>query len=239
MKEAIKTNQPSQDERKSNGNKRRNESRSRTPERRNAGQVRCPSRKDDGLDGLPARENGVLNRKDGDHGCGEKESVEVHEEVPKEEASVENFGALKERYGDRHVAVGYRRQLKKRTQGDGGSRKNLAAACKGMTRRDIPTRRKGHCCQGQGKDKAVPRTQIGWTFEKRRQTKPEGISETSERDLKKQLPLRKERTSGRIFRQTTELEIAKKTVGTSIRLRKMNDTNLFTNSNPVYSHSYM
>jgi hypothetical protein len=42
-----------------------------------------------------------------------------------------------------------------------------------------------------------------------------------DRDLKEQLHLRKERTSGRIFRKTTELEIAKQTVGTSTRLWKM------------------
>jgi hypothetical protein len=80
----------------------------------------------------------------------EKESAEVHEDVPKEEASVENFGALKERHGDQYLAVGCHPQLKKRTQGNGGSRKKLAAACKGMTRPAIPARRKGHRCQEQG-----------------------------------------------------------------------------------------
>jgi hypothetical protein len=30
----------------------------------------------------------------------EMKSVAVHEEVPKEESTVETFGALKERYGD-------------------------------------------------------------------------------------------------------------------------------------------
>jgi hypothetical protein len=41
--------------------------------------------------------------------------------------------------------------------------------------------------------------------------------------LKKQLCLRKERTANRIFRKTTELEVTKQIVGTSIRLRKMRD----------------
>jgi hypothetical protein len=40
----------------------------------------------------------------------EKESVMVHEEVPKEEAAVETFGALKERYRDRHLALRRRGQ---------------------------------------------------------------------------------------------------------------------------------
>jgi hypothetical protein len=37
----------------------------------------------------------------------EIESKAEHEEVPKEEAIVETFGALKERYGDQHQAVGH------------------------------------------------------------------------------------------------------------------------------------
>jgi hypothetical protein len=49
------------------------------------------------------------------------EFVAVHGEVLKEEASVGTVRALKEQYGDRHLAVGRLRQLKKRTQNDGGS----------------------------------------------------------------------------------------------------------------------
>jgi hypothetical protein len=40
-------------------------------------------------------------------------------------------------------------------------------------------------------------------------------------DLKQQLRLRKEGTSGKIFGKTAELEAVKEIVGTSIRLRKM------------------
>jgi hypothetical protein len=58
---------------------------------------------------------------------------------------------LKDRYGDRHLAVGRRRQPKKRTQSDGGSRQKLAAACRRLTRRAFPTRRKGGGCRGPGK----------------------------------------------------------------------------------------
>jgi hypothetical protein len=92
-------------------------------------------------------------------------SVAEHQDVPKEEA------ALKKRYGGQHLAVGRRDKPKKRTLGDGGSRKFIAA-CRGMTRCAIPARRKGHCCQGQGKDKAVPRTQ------KRRDVRDETSGET-------------------------------------------------------------
>jgi hypothetical protein len=35
-------------------------------------------------------------------------SIAVHEEVPKEEAAVETFGALKQQYGDWHLLVGCR-----------------------------------------------------------------------------------------------------------------------------------
>jgi hypothetical protein len=60
-------------------------------------------------------------------------SVEVHEKVPKEEAVVNTVRALKNRYADRHlrVAMGRRRQVKKRGQGDDGSRKKMAAAADG------------------------------------------------------------------------------------------------------------
>jgi hypothetical protein len=53
------------------------------------------------------------------------EAAAEHQEVPKVEAAVEN------RYGDRHLAIRHRRQPKKRTQGDGGSRKKLVAPADG------------------------------------------------------------------------------------------------------------
>jgi hypothetical protein len=58
----------------------------------------------------------------------EAESVAVHVEVPKEEAAVETIGALKKQHGDRHMAVGRRRQLQNR----------LAAARRGFTGHTIP-----------------------------------------------------------------------------------------------------
>jgi hypothetical protein len=63
---------------------------------------------------------------------GELQSIVVHQEVPKEEAMVEMTGALKDRPQDRHLTVGHCRQIKKQTQGDGGSQK-LAASHRGMT----------------------------------------------------------------------------------------------------------
>jgi hypothetical protein len=58
----------------------------------------------------------------------ETESKLEHQEVPKEETAVETARTLKKRHGDQHLAIGRRQQLKKRTQGDGGSQKKLAAA---------------------------------------------------------------------------------------------------------------
>jgi hypothetical protein len=63
----------------------------------------------------------------------EIKSEAKHEEVSMEEATVETFEALKERYRDQHLAVRCHGQPKKRTQGNGGSQKKLVAACKGMT----------------------------------------------------------------------------------------------------------
>jgi hypothetical protein len=80
---------------------------------------------------------------------------------------VESFGALKERYGVWHLAVRHRGQPIKRIQGNGGSQKKLVAARGQLTRCAIPVRLKGHCCPGQVKDKAVPRTQKGRMLGKR------------------------------------------------------------------------
>jgi hypothetical protein len=78
--------------------------------------------------------------------------------------------ALKKQHGDWNLAVGCRRKPNERMQGNGGSRKKLATACRVITCRAIPAR-----CKEQGKDKAVPRTQKGQTFGMRHQAKPEGV----------------------------------------------------------------
>jgi hypothetical protein len=98
----------------------------------------------------------------------ETESVAVHEEVPTKEAEVKTVRALKKRYGDQHLAVGHCQQLKKWTQGNGGSQKKLAMARGGMTRA-IPVPRNGHGHQGPNRDNAARATPIGQTFRKRHQ----------------------------------------------------------------------
>jgi hypothetical protein len=68
----------------------------------------------------------------------------VHQEVPKEEAAVETIRAVEDWCGEWHLALGHRWQLEKRTQGDGGSRKKLAATRRWMTHCAVTARRKAH-----------------------------------------------------------------------------------------------
>jgi hypothetical protein len=70
---------------------------------------------------------------------------------------VETVGALDDNFGDRRLAVGRRRQRKKRTQGDGGSRKKLAIGSRRMTHSAIPASRKEHGRQGLGRRDNVAR----------------------------------------------------------------------------------
>jgi uncharacterized protein YqfA (UPF0365 family) len=67
----------------------------------------------------------------------EMESKAVHQ-ISKEEATVQTVRALKKRHGDWNLAVGGFEKLKKRTQGNGGSRKKLAATYRGMNHCAIP-----------------------------------------------------------------------------------------------------
>jgi hypothetical protein len=92
----------------------------------------------------------------------EVESIAVHEEFPKEEATVETFGALKKRHRDRHLAVRGCGQPKERTQGNGGSQKKLIATCRGITHHAIPAWRKG-----QGQESVARGTPKGQMFKRR------------------------------------------------------------------------
>jgi hypothetical protein len=66
------------------------------------------------------------------------DAVVEHQEVPKEEVAVESVRGLEDRYGNWHLAVGHRQQLKKWIQGSGGFWKKLAAACRWITHYAIP-----------------------------------------------------------------------------------------------------
>jgi hypothetical protein len=101
------------------------------------------------------------------------ESDAEHKEVPKEDAAMETFGTTKKRHGDR---VEYRGKPNERAQGNGGSRKKSAAACRGMTGRAIPAQCKGHGRRVQGPDNVARGTPEGPTFGKRRRSKAEDIT---------------------------------------------------------------
>jgi hypothetical protein len=81
----------------------------------------------------------------------EKEAVAKQQEVSNEEAAVETIGALKDRSGDRRLAVRRRGRLKKLTQGDGGSWQKWTLARGWLTRRSIPALRKGRIRRESGK----------------------------------------------------------------------------------------
>jgi hypothetical protein len=79
----------------------------------------------------------------------EMKFVAKYQEVSKDEIAVETIGALKDRCGNRYQVVRRRRQLKKRTQGDGSSRKKLASARRRITRRPYSAPRSSGTRQGQ------------------------------------------------------------------------------------------
>jgi hypothetical protein len=78
-----------------------------------------------------------------------EETESEDREVPKEEAAVKSFRALKGR-GDRHLAVGQHGQPRERTQGYCGSWMKLAAAGRKMTHHAGVA-----LCQGDGQDNVV------------------------------------------------------------------------------------
>jgi hypothetical protein len=164
----------------------------------------------------------------------EMKSVAEHEEVPKEEAAVKPVRALKKQHGDQHLAIACHGQLKKQTQGDGASWKELVTTCREMTRRAIPAWR-----QGPGRDSVAKVTSKGRLFGKRGQAQPECNNGIRDRGAIWQLHLRKERTTGngireqssrqqlrlestgnvnKTFRETLGLEIAKRIARSSIRI---------------------
>jgi hypothetical protein len=112
--------------------------------------------------------------------------------IPKEEATVETVRALKKWHKYRHLTVRHCGQLLKWTQGNGGSRKKLAAACRGMNQRAIPSWFKFHSRKGIGRDKVAKGTPKGRTIERGQRTRQEDSNGIKNRDIKEKLCLRKE-----------------------------------------------
>jgi hypothetical protein len=108
----------------------------------------------------------------------------------------------------------------------------LAIAGKKMTRRAGVARGKGHCRQGEGHDNVARGTPKGRTFGKKNRPKMESIKGLRIQDLKKQLYVRSERTSRRIFGKTIVLEIVKRIAESPIGLRKVRDWTLWRGRPP-------
>jgi hypothetical protein len=149
----------------------------------------------------------------------EKVVVVEHQEVPNEETAVVTIGALEDRYGDLHLAVGCCREPKKRKQGDGGSRKKLAAARRRLTGHAFSARHKG-------------RSHKGPTVKKRRRKGPECNNGIRNRGLKEQLRLGSNRAFNKTVRQIIGMEVAKRPDEFSIGLRKMSDWILWRSRPP-------
>jgi hypothetical protein len=70
-------------------------------------------------------------------------------------------------------------------------------------------------------------------FGKKCQSKPESIKGIRIQDLKNQLYLRSERTSGRIFKKTIRLEIAKRMTKSSFRIQEIRQWTLWKGWPPL------
>jgi hypothetical protein len=110
----------------------------------------------------------------------------VHEVVSKEEAAAKTVRALKEQYGDWHLATGHSQQLRKRTQGDGGSWKKLATTYRGMTSHAMTFlhHARNMVIRDHAKDNVVHGTHKGWIFGKRHWVQQECSKGIRVRELK-------------------------------------------------------
>jgi hypothetical protein len=146
-------------------------------------------------------------------------NVAAQVENSKGATSEETVWTNDDRSRDRRLAARHRRQLKKRTQGNGGSRQNLAAARERLTRRAIPAPRKGLGRQGSGKDdvRGVPKRR---TFVKWRRAKPRRNSGIRGGGVKQQLRLGSKGNINEIFKENLGLEITNRMAGTSFMIRK-------------------
>jgi hypothetical protein len=87
----------------------------------------------------------------------ETESEVEHKEVPKDDAAVETDKALNKRHGDQNLVAGCGKKPQERTQGKGGCQKQLAAARRGMIFHAGVAGHKGHCSQGNSREKCCTR----------------------------------------------------------------------------------
>jgi hypothetical protein len=133
----------------------------------------------------------------------EIESEAEHEEVPKEEAAAETFGALKKWHGDQHLAV---KVLWSGEEMDPRQWWAPEEAGSHLQRDEPPC----YPCMAQGtsQDNVARGAPKGQTFRKRHQAKPEGITGIRNQGSRQEPCLGSRATFSRIFRKT-DLDVAK------------------------------
>jgi hypothetical protein len=123
----------------------------------------------------------------------------------------ENTEATENQYGDQHLAIGSRNQLKTQTQITGGSLQEFSTAIEELTHCAFPALHEDHVHRGTGK-----------AFIKSRR----------ERSRKRQLLLGGERILNEVLRQTLELEVVQLAVRSSTILQKTSDRALWRSQPP-------
>jgi hypothetical protein len=98
-----------------------------------------------------------------------------HLEAPKEHAAVKPVGGLRKWHRGWNLAPECHHKPGEWTQGNFGSRRKLATACRGMTRRAEVAWRRAHGRQEQGQDNVARGTPKGQMFRKKCWPKPESI----------------------------------------------------------------
>jgi hypothetical protein len=142
----------------------------------------------------------------------ETEAVAEPQEVPEETTEQETIRATEDRSRNLRLAVGCRGRLKTRTKRDGRSRQECAATIGRLTRRFVPALRKGGFCRGPGMK--CRRSGLKGQSKAFRNRKRVMIG-------KGHLERRKDLYDA--VEPTLGLEIAKRVVGTSVRLREPGD----------------
>jgi hypothetical protein len=120
---------------------------------------------------------------------------------------VETIRALKDQFGDRHLAVERYWQRKKRTQGDGGSYKKLATACRWITCCAVPALREGHSCQGADTDSVVQGTPKEQMLQMRCWVQLKCNNDIRDWGLRQQLCLGSKETELKNMKQAAEFSI--------------------------------
>jgi hypothetical protein len=133
------------------------------------------------------------------------ESGAEHREVPKKLVAVKPIGGLRKQHRGQNLAIECHQEQEGRTRGNCGSRKKLVATGRKITLRAGVVRRKGH-----GRNIIARGAPKRRTLGRRHQPKPECKSGIKDRGKRRQLRLKNEKTTARIFGKTFGREIAKR-----------------------------